>query len=575
MRSGDVYALSPIVPSRWDNPQGYIQKLSLEITTEQSFDEQTTSEAKVTNRYQTKWINNVLNQRQNIINAQTSFATPKGITPTCLTRPTVVGPTPALQGPFLFEPAPPESMGDDIPAACDIFHLEAGAIGVIGIIYSNGKLDVCLEEEPITAKWMSKKGKNSPEIQNLPIISHYETINLSFNAGEGSEYTSWPTFTRDPHSTQMLFVNSIIGVTLFSMKGWLSKLEAVLDDQGDDDFLVKALQKAPRTQIQDICSTPGNPVEGCTVLYEAYIGYIIIAKLPNGLSSKAFDEPSTFSPFDDTSDTITLQPSSRRFAGHTDSSFNSTRFASSESSMSMSTKSQSPKKPKPPLPTPQPLNILQPPYKPSPEFIKPSALPEFLRSISRDAKKPIVFSAETLKTLESARDTLSTEFSALMTGAQEMYDRAAAQRLEYNKQLEALRNIHARLSTIRSRNVGERLEAFITRQEDMQKRADALLRRLITEGEVGLSDTEKKWGKEVQQMLERAVGDEGSGGALGSRTLRVGGLVEGLVAAVEVSDSERPHDPVPAEVREGKLGMLWGLLEREYVLSVPITFDHY
>jgi len=567
MRSGDIYALSPIVPSRWDAPQGYIQKLSLEITAEQSFDGETTPEAKATNRHQTKWINEVLNQRQRIVDAQTSFATPKGIAPTCLTRPTVVGPTPILQGPFLFQPAPPESMGDDIPAACDIFHLEAGSIGVVGIIYSNGKLDICLEEEPITAKWMSKNGKKSPEAPSLPMISHYETINFPLNAGEGSEYTSWPNFTRDPLSAQMLFVNSIAGVILFSMKGWLSRLEAVLDDQEDEDFLVKTLQKAPRTQVQAICSTPGNPVEGCTVLYEAYIGYIIIAKLPNGLSSKAFDEPISIAPFDDTGDTITLQPASRRFTNYANTSFGSACFTSSEVSMSMSTKSQPQKKPTPPIPTPTPLNILQPPYKPSPEFTKPSALPGFIRSLSRDAKKPILFSADTLRTLETARDTLSIEFSALMTGAQEMYDRAAAQRLEYSKQLEALHSIHARLATIKSRNVSERLETFIACQDEMQKRAEALLKRLITEGELGLSDAEKKWAKEVKRMEERVAGSDGQ--ALGGRTIRVNGMMDELVAAArEVVDKNEEHDPVPAEVREGKLGMLKGLLEREYV-SIP------
>jgi nucleoporin NUP82 len=549
MRSGDVYALSPLVPSRWQVPRVYTQALSLDITAQmEAFTEETTSEERLVVRHQTKWINDVLNQQQNLLDAQTSFATPKGHVPTCLTRPQVVGPSPELQGPFVFEPAPPQSDSDDCFAACDIFHMEAGPVGVIGIIHSNGKLDIYIEPEPVTAKWYKKgpTAKGEP-----PMLAHFDRQDLQISAGQYSESTSWPTFTKDPHSTQLWFVNHLSGVTAFSLKPWLSHLAAGLEEEED---LLQLLANSPKTQLQNIVDTARNAVDGTLVVYEAYIGYLLIASHAAGLSSVEFDEPlaaEAFLPDDDTS--FTLQAPIRRYTGDLAATPRATRFLPAPSAT-----------PPPPAttPPPQPISILQPPFVPSAEFSKPSQLPTLLRGI-KDAKKPVMFSAQSLTAFKQARDTLKSEFDALMAGAQEMYDRAAAQRLEYHKQLETLNAIYQRVGNVRDRGVKERLERFVERQEQMQKRAEGMLRELITKNVVGLSDAEKKWGREVERMMERVVGE--AKGAFGSRTLRAGEMVQELmpIAAEEAEEEEKVKDDVPKEVREGKIKQLRELLDRE------------
>lgn len=177
-----------------------------------------------------------------------------------------------------------------------------------------------------------------------------------------------------------------------------------------------------------------------------------------------------------------------------------------------------------------------------------------------------MFSSTTLKKFREARDTLKAEFDALMSGAQEMHDRAAAQRLEYSKQLETLNSIDARLGALQSKAVRERLERFITRQEALQERADTLLRRLIVDSEVGLSDAEKKWSREVNLMMMRVIGEEGTD-TLSNRQFAVSELVDDLVPAAEEveEDGEVGKDMVPKEVREATLKGLRQMIDRQYV----------
>lgn len=73
----------------------------------------------------------------------------------------------ARQGPFLLQPAPPEiGPGDDDAenSATDIVYLTLdededateGAtekLGVIGIVYQDGKVDICLDTDKVEAKW--------------------------------------------------------------------------------------------------------------------------------------------------------------------------------------------------------------------------------------------------------------------------------------------------------------------------------------------------------------------------------------------------------------------------------------
>lgn len=78
----------------------------------------------------------------------------------------------ARQGPFLLQPAPPELADglEEEPEACDIVYIEVGAkedsqnsdrstdtevekLGVVAIVYQDGRVDLCLDTEKVEARW--------------------------------------------------------------------------------------------------------------------------------------------------------------------------------------------------------------------------------------------------------------------------------------------------------------------------------------------------------------------------------------------------------------------------------------
>ncbi|RPA90664.1 hypothetical protein L873DRAFT_1848718 [Choiromyces venosus 120613-1] len=590
MRGGDIYALTPVVPSRWKAPREYLQSLSLDINWGlENLEDDVTMEEKLVLRQQTKWINDVLNQEANIGAVYAGSAiSPRKKASTCLVRPGVVGATPQLQGPFLFQPAPQEISTDEY--GCDIFHIESDPVGVIGILFSNGKVDICLEPESLKAKWVDKRIKRKgvgeePDQppQGLPIISGYETIDLGFSPRSSSSTISWPVFSRDPQSNQVWYINHNLGVATISMKTWLSKLATVLDGDEDDDFIAKSMEKNPQSTIyKPIQNTNkphslARPIIGSIAIYEAYLGYLLIAATKVNSQSVEFED-------------------TQGRASGVDSP------ASSKTIRSPAQQSTLP-------PPPKPLthyrghqrrpSLLTPHFTFPPELTTPSVLHSLLKPTNPQHKKlltsPIHFTTETNALLRAARDTLKTEYDRIMEIAQEMYDRAATQRIEFRKQLESIHRAGETLNRLESRNVRARLERFLTRQEELQARADEVLKILIVKNELGVSDAEKKWFKEVAKVEEKigsshpADGQDGDGDGdeeEDSTTLtgrkkivaRLAGELCPLVDEHGNNASAGPEgrrrmkmvvgrgDDVPEEVRVGKLRILKELLEREDAL---------
>ncbi|KAI5837597.1 hypothetical protein DFP73DRAFT_504399 [Morchella snyderi] len=555
MRGGDIYALTPLVPSRWMASRECLQKLSLSITADlESIDQDASLQEKLILRQQTKWINDILTQETNLENSfGASQSTPWKKNQTYLTRPGLDARSkedllPHLQGPFLFQPPPVEFPGDYY--ACDIFHTEAGSLGVIGILYSNGKVDICLEFELLRAKWVDKKKRHQEQLADLPVIAAFESIDLGLNAGRDNAITNWPVFVPDPRSEQVWFVNHNSGVVSFSMKGWLNKLSAVLDREEDPDFMTFTLEKSPQSTVSVVLDNRGkslhpNPAVGSVVIYEAYLGYIFVAATLKGVAAAEFDE--VLAAGSRSSETIAKAEQLRMST------------SASQRSNTLSTSTQ------------RKMNILLPPYNPSVQFRQRGQLAQLLQQVleqnPRLVRSPVVFSTESNEFLRKARDALKLEYDGIMEAAQEMYDRAALQRIEYRKQIETIHRADEQLAKIQSKDVRERLERYLKRQEELQSRADEVLKLLIVKSETGLSDAEKKWFKEVGKIEERVVGEGRV--ALAARKEMVARMMDELKPLVEGGKGSGlvgRKDDVPESIREEKLRILRELLDREDVL---------
>ncbi|KAI5781217.1 hypothetical protein EDC01DRAFT_779068 [Geopyxis carbonaria] len=554
MRGGDIYGLSPVVPSRWNTTAQHIQQLTVDITADlEDADETISQDMRTALRQQIKWINDVLNQRNQMDAAYDALATPK----TCLTRPSNVGPTPALQGPFLFRPAPDEFDIDDCYAACDLFHIEVDTAGILGVIHSHGKLDLCIEPDALPAKWEGKLRRPTPTAE-LPVISGFQTLDLNIRdpRERNSENTNWPVFVRDVHSAHILFVQHAAGVAVFSMQPWIPTLQRMLAD-ADESLLARA---SP-TAVQHIV-TGKSSLSGSAVLYEAYVGYLLLAAHASGVASVEFDEPPSASPDSATApdDTFALLPATPR----------APRQPAPRHAPAPSHPPAAAAAPPPHIP---PVSVLQPPYTPSPSFSTPSQLPRFLASAKAQhgaatISGPFLFSTASNALLAAARATLKAEYDALMSGAQHLHDRAAAQRLEFGKQLKTLHAVDARLRELQERRVKERFERFLERQEELRKRADVVLRTLVVRGEVGLSDAERRWGAEVGKVRERVEGERG----FGRRVEEVGRMLEVLKMSGNGGSGgkgrgghggEGEEGEVSEEVRRERVKGLFEMLRRE------------
>lgn len=95
----------------------------------------------------------------------TLFPSPSRSVP--ISAPTIVKSRPTRQGPFLFQPAPQE-LGDGLGgSATDLVYINVEGVsplhseedgteerlGVLGVVFSDGKIDICLDVDKIEAMW--------------------------------------------------------------------------------------------------------------------------------------------------------------------------------------------------------------------------------------------------------------------------------------------------------------------------------------------------------------------------------------------------------------------------------------
>ncbi|QRW16097.1 nuclear pore complex protein [Rhizoctonia solani] len=181
---GELWATCPFLPANATPPASYIQGLEYFINAKSSRLPLEISGP------QLKYVSSLKQQLKPI-----SSPVDDQLLPTCLVHaPVSHSFPPARQGPFLLQPAPKE-LGDGL--ASDIVYLniqvpneligngladpknspDGTSISVIAIVYSDGKVDVCLDLEKIEAKW-AKSNLASKEDAELPMLAVFESINL-------------------------------------------------------------------------------------------------------------------------------------------------------------------------------------------------------------------------------------------------------------------------------------------------------------------------------------------------------------------------------------------------------------
>lgn len=87
--------------------------------------------------------------------------------------------------------------------------------------------------------------------------------------------------------------------------------------------------------------------------------------------------------------------------------------------------------------------------------------------------------------------------------------RLVEQRSEMNRQLSKISEIQERHAEIARKSLTKDVEAVVSRQESLHRRADKLLQRLATNKELPISNAEKRWFLELGRLRSKIESDRG------------------------------------------------------------------
>lgn len=518
MRPGDLYALCPLLPSKWQAPSTTIPSLSAAIIPKLAAAEEDPDEwgdELTACRQQFDWLKE--------IDSQEPFSTVSGAENApdgeIFTRPAIPSAIPRLQGPFQFDNgdqiddldltdllviAAKVKMDDLMTGEDDEYALEETAqeglsATIICLSTASGRVHICLELDGVEGQWLPKAKKNAfraplSEPSDLLLIESLDTVRKDLR-----QPNSWPTFTRDVHSRYNFFLTSANNVTFFSLSSWAQRLEAELqsEDAAGSAFRLNILCEgsvALREQIlqasDDDLATNDEPrhLSSSLVFYDYDLGYLLLTYRASRPYAAVLDAPAH-----------------AVFASIADAS----QLESDAVSRGLPII----------LPRRAPYQVPSILYSASPlEFFVDKHVPHRHR---HTIKEQVRLSPSTLDLVTAAHRILSAHTNALERAVSDLFRRCERLQGEMRDQLKQLADVAERIKGV-STQIGEdgqrkegarsgealdrRLEAARRRQEELVQRYENLRNRILKSGGRPLSEKEKAWMQEVSS-LEASLGE--------------------------------------------------------------------
>ncbi|CAN8096512.1 unnamed protein product [Discula destructiva] len=512
MRSGDVYALCPLLPQLWVPPPTLIPSLSVSIVAKATAiqdDPHVSVQDKLLVQQQLDWMAEIDSQDPTPLQD-----TPGDQPLEVYKRPSRPGQVPRLQGPFDLEMSPDDDEQDDLDIELsDIYVIgrkmdteelmeeeeellildeneqQGLSLTVICLVSTSGQVRVCLDMDGIEARWLPPKSKSRGsmlafENDDLPSLLTFETFDIIPPA----EVTPscWPTFSDDVPSRYSLFVTYNTGITQVSLSPWVFRLEDELSAEAPagSDTRVNLIAQA-RSEVERIFAEPahGQSLAASVAMSDPDLGYFLLSATPTDAVALIFDTPKEeYLPIK-TAASPTPFPEATREETVTALEFY----------------------------TPRPAFHL-----PS-VFDRPSTMPELRQRLlsSKHAAamgQQVKLLPEALKIFSSVHQTLSTETIQLNEAVAELFRKCDTFRAELKDQVEKAYELKIRIDHITGADDknGESDEARIThalaarrqkhaelmqRMENLKKKAQQKITR-------DLSDKERVWVQEVKMYDE-------------------------------------------------------------------------
>ncbi|KEQ67506.1 uncharacterized protein M437DRAFT_37475 [Aureobasidium melanogenum CBS 110374] len=594
MTEGDVYALCPLLPSKWEPTPTTIPSLSTAVVAKAEVNSQsdpTPEERRIVDQQQ-RWLADIDNQEPLVVSHIDTLAEFE-----VYNRPTNPPAIPKLQGPFYLTPEPDYDNITDIFVIAprldddalmqeedqdDFFGHDGLSVGIVCLATASGKVHICLDLDGVEAQWLPSRRaafrRRFDEEEAVSELLLVETLTTPETTN------SWPTFTPTTTSRYGFFLSSNAGIFNISLESWIAPLEDELISPSDSGagFRLDVLFDVEKSTIDHILkrtADAGN-APACVSIVDSDLGHFVLTSTSSQPQAVVLDLPVDRSLY--------------------------ASFAPDEAPLA--------------LPAPD----LRQPYQPPEAFFATSALPGFLdTAVQRntqlrkaDLKTQVRFSPATLELLTDAHRLLSTETSRLGAAAADLFRRCERMRAELSEQIRQVDEISKRAEAVtgddddgqdadQPRLVGkekidERMEKARNRSKELAQRVEAMRRRMAKElGGKELSIKEEAWAAEVAALstslgeaqpsslaTEEPITTEND---LTSRLQAVGELQRALVArAKEAAEQQKALTPstptqdddtntesqdlsasvsrIPADFRKQKIAQVMQLLQRETAL---------
>ncbi len=328
MKGGDVYALCPLLPSKWQPPSTLMPSISTAIVGKMPLaQDESLSNLEEARQYsdQYEWIRGMDSQDPTIVDGNHEFSPDIEV----YSRPNTPGAIPRLQGPFQIFPEDTDedlelsdihviagkidaealTSGDDSDSEVDWVDEHGVSAAVVCLLTRGGRIYVCLDLEGVEGQWLPRKRpKRLPELQKEPyliVLEGLETLNPCdlFDL-------EWPTFSEDVQSRYSFFITHSKGIFFFSLNPWVQSLEQELQSNESlgAPFRMDIIKNGPGTlrermltfsHEQDLVSE--SSVAACLAFEDSDLGYFLLT-IVNGEPKAAILEkpqPEPAVPFED------------------------------------------------------------------------------------------------------------------------------------------------------------------------------------------------------------------------------------------------------------------------------------
>ena len=598
MKGGEVFALCPLLPSKWQPPSTLIPSISTAVVAKNALNQDGSKSNPEESRHyndQYEWIRGIDSQDPKIVEGVDGFSPDIEI----YSRPTTPGAIPRLQGPFqMFSEDMDEGLelsdihvvagkmdaealtsGDESDSEPDWLDEHGVSAAVVCLLTTSGRVYVCLELEGVEGQWLPrKKPKGLPEHLKEPYLIVLEGLE-TLSAADQLDL-EWPTFTEDVQSRYSFFITHSKGVFFFSLDPWVQSLEQELQSNENlgAPFRMDIIKNGPGTlrermltfsHDEDLISDSSVPA--CLVLDDSDLGYFLLTHV-NGEPKAAILEkprPEPEMPVEDEEEEVSYERISE-------------------------------------MDTLALRNPAREIYQAPQVFSRASALPEFLdKNVpSRHRKlmkEDVRMSTATLGLMTSAHRVISKETHLLGVAAADLFRRCERLQEELRDQISRANEVAHRTEVIVGEDadqylgnstgkghaaLDERLQKARDRQHELVSRHEKLREKFSKAGEE-VSEKEKLWFAEVKKTAH-SVGvvmkeqtqkqeDERDGQESEPETLQryqdVRELTTDLVAsakeATEQGSNEQTNGDgiyvIPSDVRKERVTKVMKLLEREYV----------